>query len=256
MPATTRIVLFGAARSGTSLLRGLLASPAGVLFAGDLFHPNAARLSPRLAGLLPPVGAARDADPIGYLGRLADACPEPIFGFKWNLGHARAVRDHCIAAAEWRVVILYRDNILATYASALRATAAQRWNRRVGDAAPAAPAPPVRFDPVGFARRHDQTLRHLDQLLRGCADAGKVFSLIEYTELQRPELVANLARQLGYPDPGALQAPVRKTGDRNILARFSNPDAAAAAIAALRRPDWAYEWGPRFALPEPRPPAP
>lgn len=252
MHARTRIVLFGVARSGSSLLRSLLASPPGVVFAGDLFHPGAARLPPRLAAWWPegvPGRAARDADPVAYLETLAARCPAGIFGFKWNLGHSAAVRDYCIAAPDWRVVVLYRDNLLATYASAVGATAAQGWNRRAGQAPRTAPR--IVFDGAEFARRRGSILAHQDGLLRACAAAGKAFSLIEYTELQRPELVANLARQLGYPAPDALAAPVEKSGDPDILARFTNPEAAAAAIAALGRPDWARERGPRFAWLDP-----
>ncbi len=269
MSATNRICILAAPRTGSSLLRSLLDSQEDVTFAGEVFHPKNVQLPRPLRRAIPAAEQtreARDADPVGFLERCVEACPTTVFGFKHFQSHADAVRDLVLERPEWRIVLLYRENFLAVYASRLAARASGAWSatgptpageaeeaeaaEAAAAAGPAAPRRPVAFDAAQFHKSHDTYRRYFDKLLGRCAKAGKPFHVIEYAEVMRPEIVQSLARLLGFPSVGRVSSPLRKQGTARVLERFSNPADAMRAIAEIGRPDWAEERGPLFEVAE------
>ena len=131
MSATNRICILAAPRTGSSLLRSLLDSQEDVTFAGEVFHPKNVQLPRPLRRAIPAAEQtreARDADPVGFLERCVEACPTTVFGFKHFQSHADAVRDLVLERPEWRIVLLYRENFLAVYASRLAARASGAWS--------------------------------------------------------------------------------------------------------------------------------
>jgi hypothetical protein len=261
MPATNRICVLGAPRTGSTLLRSLLDSQKGVIFAGEIYHPKQVSLHPKLRRHIPEqerTVAARDADPVGFLAHCAEVCPEPSFGLKLFQGHSKEVREHVIRAPDWKIVILHRDNFLAVYASRLAARETGAWSshwQADGEKASEDDSessgerpqrPRVRFDVAVFLKSRDTYLNYYDTLLKKCVKAGKVFYLIEYTDLLREEMVQNLAWQVGLPHTGRFTTVLRKQGASDVLSRFTNPEDALRTIERVARPDWAQEQGPKF----------
>lgn len=252
MPATNRVCIMAAPRTGSSLLRSLLDSQDGVMFAGEMFHPGTVQLPQALKRAIPEAersAAARDADPVGFLARCVDACPSEVFGFKLFQGHSEAVREHVFEQPDWKIVLLYRENFLAVYASRLAARATGAWSVKAKGAPDPAAEPEdkrVVFDVAKFNKARDGYMRYYDKLIHRCAKTGRPFHLIEYAEVQRAEVVQNLARHLGFPQVGSMSSGLRKQGSRDILSRYANPEEVRPAMAAIGRLDWAEERGALF----------
>jgi LPS sulfotransferase NodH len=246
MAASNKICILGSPRTGSTLLRQLLDSQQGVVFAGEVFHPKNVQVHPKLRARLPEAErtlVVRDADPVGFLEKLAAVCPEPTFGLKVFPSHADAVREHVIGSPDWRIVILYRANFLAVHASRLAARATGAF---AAGKTPDGGKPKVLFEADKFAQDWKVYDRYYDKLVRKCVAAGKPFHLVEYREVQRPEIVRNLARHLGFPHETPFKTGLVKEGSNDILSRFSNAEAAAEGIARIGRADWAREQGPLF----------
>lgn len=260
MTVTSKAVIIAHGRTGSTLLVNLLNRQPGVRFLGEIFNEQAIFLpeAMRPEGQTPEtLKVRRSEDPVGFLDEVVTLCREPIFGFKLLRGHSPAARAHVIADPDWRCIILYRDNYLAVHASLLTARATGVWVRygpkdkpKPAAAAEADPLPPLAFDAGEFLRGFTQYRRYYLQSLRECDAAGKPFQLVEYHQLQRPEIVRNLARHIGVEAPVFPRVAVAKQGSPSLLERFSNPQDVMAALREVGRPDWAEDRESYFVRPE------
>jgi LPS sulfotransferase NodH len=243
MGAEIRAIVLAHARSGSTLLMDFLGGQPDTAVAYEMFHQKTVNLpaymgiARRDAGALKP---ERDADPLGFLERVAAACPTRIFGFKWFRGHAPVVRDRLVADPAWRVVILHRENFLALFASQRTARLTGRYvARTAGAEAPSAPLLP--FDADEFLRDHARYRGYYDGLLRECDAAGKSFHLVEYRHLSHPAVLRNVARHVGVQAPILPEPRLVKQGSARLLGRFEDPGLVQRTLDRLGRPQWAIE---------------
>lgn len=242
MSVQVKSVLLAHARSGSTMLMEYLDAQPDTSFAHEIFHQKKVHM-PRFmaaagkdqAALL----AERDSDPLAFLGRVVAACPTPNFGFKWFRGHSAPVRDHVIAAPDWRVLVLYRENFLALFASQRTARLTGRYIARSPDAVP--PLPVLPFVPEEFLREYSHYRRYYDGLIAQCDRAGKAFHLIEYKDLSNRAFLRNAARQIGVGVPVSPPPAMVKQGTTRLLGRFAEPDVVLRTLETLNRLHWLVE---------------
>jgi LPS sulfotransferase NodH len=241
MAAEVRSVMLAHARSGSTLLMEFLDAQPGMSFAHEIFHQEKVHLPTFMDRPGDPAAlkAMRDADPLGFLERVAAACPTPVFGFKWFRGHSPAVRDHVIADPSWRVLILYRENFLALFASQRTARLTGRYIARAAGAA--APLPMLPFDADAFLREYALYRRYYEGLLAQCDRAGKPFHLVEYQHLSHPALLRNAARAIGIAAPVAAAPTMVKQGSTRLIGRFEDPALVQRTLEGINRLHWLVE---------------
>jgi LPS sulfotransferase NodH len=241
MAAEVRSVMLAHARSGSTLLMEFLDAQPDTCFAHEIFHQEKVHL-PAFMGRpadAQALKAERDADPLGFLDRVAAACPAPVFGFKWFRGHSAAVRDQVIADPSWRVVILVRENFLALFASQRTARLTGRYIVRAAGAQ--VPLPMLPFDPEAFLREYALYRRYYEGLLAQCDRAGKVFHLVEYQHLSHPVLLRNAARAIGVAAPVEAAPAMVKQGSTRLLGRFEDPGLVRRTLEGINRLHWLVE---------------
>ncbi|WP_211862246.1 hypothetical protein [Neoroseomonas soli] len=242
MAVQVKTVLLAHARSGSTMLMEYLDAQPDTSFAHEIFHQNKVHL-PRF---MPAAGkdqaalmAERDADPVAFLARVAAACPTSNFGFKWFRGHSAQVRDHVVSAPDWRVLVLYRENFLALFASQRTARLTGRYIAR--SPAAALPSPVLSFSPEEFLHEYDHYRRYYDGLIAQCDQAGKPFCLIEYKDLSNAAFLRNAARYIGVTEPAAPELVTFKQGSSRLLRRFEDQDLVRRTLDGLNRMHWLIE---------------
>lgn len=145
--APVRFVIVAARRTGSNLLCTLVGSHADVLCHHELFNPGGIyyalplRKSDFSLGTL----EERDADPLGFLGRVwSHTQGKRCVGFKMTRGQDPSVIDAVLADPGVRVIVLRRKNRLKTFVSELRAERTSTWE--VYDKADIAACPRVPVD--------------------------------------------------------------------------------------------------------------
>jgi len=233
-----RIAIFGYQRTGTNFLVSSLDSIPSVTFHPEPFNPGAVHLA---NGRRDALKAERDADPLGFLDRLAQECTTPILGVKLLPNHAPAVREHIIADPAWRCLVLFRPNFLAVHASQLRATQTGLWAQTEGRAA--AEAEPLLFEPKRFHSARDAFRAFYDEVLNGLDAVGKPFLPLNYIDLLDPLMLRNVARHVGVTGAFEMSSRLVKQGGWDVASAFRNRDLVIETLAAIGRPHWAVEGG-------------
>ncbi len=163
-----------------------------------------------------------------------------LFGFKLMLGQAKRVRETLIQDVRIKKILLYRDNLLAVYASNRIAKATGQGIVHVGDELKQAK---VDFDPKQFERFRER----IDLLYKQVREQLKVRPRNEWMETQYPDIcrdeeIARVMRFIG-AEPGEAPISVRtvKRNTGNILDRFTNPKDVLTHLEKVKRMDWVRE---------------
>jgi hypothetical protein len=225
-------VIFAMARTGSTLLCSRLKS-AGAACHFELYHPQ--RIQSR--GLAHAWSAEeRDRNPAGFMAAVKSATPDMVTGCKVFAGH---LRDPSFLLDDGRIkkVILYRENVLAAFASGRQASAMGKWVN-VADRTP----PKVVFDPVQFARYRERATAWYTTLLDRLNATDQAFFLYPYALINSPSHFKSLLRflELELSEPAELKRH-RKVGSNDILSRFENPDEVRACLVENGLQAWEYE---------------
>jgi LPS sulfotransferase NodH len=127
---TTKFVIYGQSRSGSTLLVELINTHPDVQCDGELFNEDAARIGNRV--LLSLVRAF----PIPYLIHRRRRAAAKAYGFKLLFYHLPRTRQvmKILALTGWKFVHVYRKNIARQSLSNIVAETSQRWHKRGDDA--------------------------------------------------------------------------------------------------------------------------
>ena len=128
---TTKFVIYGQSRSGSTLLVELINTHPDVQCDGELFNEDAARIGNRV--LLSLVRTF----PIPYLLHRRRRAAVKAYGFKLLFYHLPRTRQvmKILALTGWKFVHVYRKNIARQSLSNIVAETTQRWHKRGDDAA-------------------------------------------------------------------------------------------------------------------------
>lgn len=234
-------VIIAVSRTGSTHLSSLLNSDSRIVVHPEIFHPNNIwyrRGSDAFAIMADISLERRDADVDGFLRRLKAIEPGKLLGCKLFPGHGDAVRDRLIADARIAKIVLYRENLLAMYASNKIAMAASQFHT-LDKPAPDLTAP---FDPNDFDRYATFVRGWYDRHMSILAETGQRFFFCPYEMLNEPSLVAGVRTFItGEPSGGVVESPHVKSGCHDVITRFANPDAVLAYLSANGLEAWRYD---------------
>lgn len=227
-----RFCVLSMPRTGSTRLAGLLDSHPHIVCHDELFHVTETKDS-RKCPL--PADLARDherrrRDPLGWLEAVVDATTAAAdqaraVGFKLQITDRARVLEHVLIESDMKLVLLYRANRLAQYASARTAARTGRYYASDPATHPAAPLAFDRADFLAFVERQALACGLVRDLV---PDDTRLF-VIEYQEVGTAAANAALLAFLGQQE-APLDAPDERMGSPVIRERFADPDAVAAAL--------------------------
>jgi hypothetical protein len=230
-------------RSGSSRLCDILGRHPAIACHQEIFFPQEVQAHfPKTLGLKILDTAVRDADHNAFLTEIM-SFGEGWFkdrqwhGFKSMISSTQLSPSLMICRDKrLRKIVLYRDNLLATYASDRLGVETGVWQRFAGQE-----REPVlyklEFDRRGFHSYCGQRLVMRSACERAMHESGQEFLKIEYTETLTAEGMSRIWRYLDVPEC-ADRGVFRQNNTRPLLDCFTNPEEAVKAVEALGRSDW------------------
>jgi LPS sulfotransferase NodH len=229
----TRFVVFAAPRTGSNWLCSLLDSHPEILCHHELFNPKKIIYSVSWHGRETGLGtpAERDADPLGFLGRLWSLeVPEQIVGFKWNLGQEPRIFDAVAADRDVRKLLLVRGNRLRTYVSEAIAQTLGQWEsypwskfRRN--------ALQIEVDPEALRRHVERNERHYETIRSRVRGSGQPLLELTYEKLAEVGEQSRALEFLGAaPTATGLTGATERQNPAPLDRLISNFDDLAAAL--------------------------
>jgi LPS sulfotransferase NodH len=241
-------VLLAAARTGSHLLLNLLNSTGRVFFDAEIM--NFGKIS--VFGHDLPIERSahlnrlRADDPAAFArvmlsrsyhldGRRLDDVR--VRGFKLFPEQHPALARWAIAEPSMRIVHLFRENLLAEYASLLTAMENGQW---VGGSQRLKTQQRIDFDAPRFLRFVAAKTAHLSRLREQCARREGGFVEIEYAGIDRAG-IERVLRHLGAEDNGAEMSSLGlpRQGVERVIDRFAEPDAVMCCLEGIGRAQWA-----------------
>lgn len=233
---TTRFLIVGLPRSGTTYLMTLLNSHKDVLCEGEQFNPHAI------------VGAGwaqrefsavvdRDQDPVRFLNDfyLRNSNKGAAVGCKWMIGHHVEVLRHIPNDPDLRIIYVYRQNKLAQASSLLKALQTKQWaTRNAADV----DHTPIEAGPLQVAQRVREMAVADETFAHWLENIPNPVLAVEYGGMFSVDFEMALCQFLGVPHDPAMKSKLVKQGSSDILARFAKKKAVANYFTTVGASDW------------------
>lgn len=233
-------------RSGSTRLCDILGRHPTIACHLEIFHPAEvqAHFRDRSLEVMDPV--KRDANPRLFLDKFLAFNEESLkdsrkqrHGFKVMLDRNQLSVITEIVAPDPRLrkIVLYRDNLLAVYASIEMAMATGLWHRTTGVEASKAPDQKIDFDwDRFFAIAGEQTLtrRAVEEAMHR---SHQPFLPISYEETLTKRGMERVWNFLNVP-PAEDEGIYQRTYERPLIELFRNPERVTVAVRALGRAEW------------------
>ncbi|HEY3776696.1 MAG TPA: hypothetical protein VGL35_01420 [Rhizomicrobium sp.] len=244
-----RFVIIASPRTGSSLLVDVLGRHPKIFCNGNALHPRHLWLFWPKSELPSPLKddlcALREKNPEEFLERLYNAnFGKDHVGFKIFNGQNNPMLRKMIDDAKIRKIVLYRKNVLASFASAQAARSDKQWSVSKGTSSNFPPK--IQFDEAEFVPFHDKYISYYQKVMRRLGKRNQPFHFLEYADINDSLLIANVVSFIG-ADPALLS---RKADDRSrhmkqnspdILSRFTNAAEIEAFLSRNNLLHWAYE---------------
>ncbi|MEM7270609.1 MAG: sulfotransferase family 2 domain-containing protein [Pseudomonadota bacterium] len=222
-------VIFGAMRTGSNLLEGLLAKYVGLAGAGELFNPQFIG-KPNREEHLGVSLELRKHRPLDLIEAVIAAEGERIPGFRLFDGHDRRVLDHAAGDPACARILLTRNPIDSYISMAIARTTGQ-WMLRDPKARK---FEKIRFDADEYAAFARSRAAFYNDVRRKIRAVGGAFFEIDYDELLDLELINGLARFIGSEEvKSRLVPPVQKQNPADWEQKVKNPDAVRAVLGGV-----------------------
>lgn len=242
-------VIIAMPRSGSTRLCDILSRHPNVACHLEIFHPDEVQAHlPRDAGLdiMDPV--KRDENRKLFLDKFLAYNEQTLKagkqrnGFKVMLDRNQLSAVTEIVAPDPRLkkIMLYRDNLLAGYASVEMAMATGLWHRTTGADAPKEPDRKIDFDWdrfFSFAGEQALTRQAVEEAMHRSHQPFLPLSYEETLTRRGMERVWNFLNVPPTDDEGVY----KRTYERKLIDLFRNPERVAVAVRALGRPEWLEE---------------
>ncbi|MEM0913866.1 MAG: hypothetical protein AAGK09_04570 [Planctomycetota bacterium] len=242
-PRATRFVILTMARTGSYMLSSALNSHPQVACFGELLKRNPLNEIDVLDFPQRRPDAAewierRHERPIEFVDTVLDAADTEAscVGFKLMIPQSPAMLDRVCEGGAFRVVLLTRENALASYASGRIARATGQGVVMRGDEVIAAK---TTFDADDFERFRRRRAAFFDDVRDRLGPDGALD--IEYREACTPDGMARVVAYIGADASVAIAAGTERRNSGSIADRFDNPDAAREYLEKIDRSAWLTE---------------
>src|SRR5579864_8893482 len=240
--------IIASARTGSTHLSSLLHSHPDIFCNGEICHKKTVYVRwkkvDRSQEVLAELAALRDRDPRAFLSRiLAMDYGRREVGFKFLKGQNKQMYKAIMADKQINKIVLFRRNVLANYSSMLIAAESGRYQRRSGNKKERlSDAPPVRFQEAEFLSFCSKYNKYYRGVMAKLRQSGQYYYLMNYEDINEPEIFANLLRFLGSEATGR-KSPERivKQNPSHILSRFANAGEVQDFLTRYNLMHWAYE---------------
>ena len=240
-------VVIAMPRSGSTRLCDILGRHPAISCHLEIFHPDEVQAHlPRDCGLEVMDPVKRDANPKLFLDKFLAFNEESLkdsqkqrHGFKAMLDRNQLATVTEVVAPDPRLrkIVLFRDNLLAVYASIEMALATGVWHRTAGADAPQEPERKIDFDwDRFFSIAGEQTLTR-NAVEEAMHRSHQQFLPMAYEETLTKRGMERVWDFLNVP-PVEIEGIYRRTYDRRLIDQFGNPERVAVAVRALGRPEW------------------
>lgn len=238
---TGAALLLGAPHSRIAQLAWTLNRCPGVLFDGDLLHPQGMQLGDRLlsrsalrtlhalrakdAAWFARMMLSRSHDAVGRdLGQLA------VRGFTMAPAHSPPAFEWALEEQTLRIVHVMRSNLLAEFADLLGEQQAATTHT-------------LHFEPERFGRFIQMQQRNLDNLRTRLRQRNADTVEVDGSRLNQATVAELLAFLGNGGKPGSSACEAVPISAQRVIDRFDNPDAVLPCLRALNRLGWAEAEG-------------
>lgn len=234
------VLIFGAARTGSSYIVTTLRSHPAVLAHGEPFQTENLHwhFDPTI---LPRADfALRERAPYQFIRWIySQALGRQYVVLKILFGQNDETLLRLLGELDVRVIYLRRPNRLAHFASLCLAYRTNLWNRHVGEDAP--PEERVWFDLPEFEKFTGWMDRCEGKVQRVFSETGQKCFECNYDPAYLPATARRAAEWLGLDQPGLKDSTLTRLRDSCVMDKFSNPEAVLSAVSELGREDWLNE---------------
>lgn len=233
-------IIIAAPRTGSNHFCTLLNGAPGVVAHYEILHPHGVWFAGD-TGAAATLGEItveeRDADLSRFLWRVKNADGCRAVGCKIFPGHSPDLTRRLLADRLVKKVVLYRQNLLAMYASTQIAAASNKFHHAADDRQ-------AHFDGEDFEAFAQSTRAWYHSCTSTLAESGQAFFFVPYEMLSSASLIAGAQSFVsGRPSNGAAQSDHAKMGAQDVLARFSNREDVQSYIEANGFAHWSYDAG-------------
>jgi LPS sulfotransferase NodH len=242
-----RFVIIASPRTGSSNLANVLGGHPDILCNGNIFHPrNAWVFWPGISKReRKDLFTERNADPRAFLEKVfTTGFGRAHVGFKIFEGQHDEILGELIDEPSIRKIVLYRQNVLANYSSALVARATGKYSLRADQKAAAPPL--VHFDANKFFEFMGEYNAFYRTALERLNARAQAVHYINYEDTGDPLLLGALVSFIG-ADPAGFNSNAKahkrqvKQNSSDIVARFSNPETVREFLTENGLMNWAHE---------------
>jgi LPS sulfotransferase NodH len=244
----SRFIIVAAPRTGTNALLERLRAQPDVWCHGELLQytrcpirPNDGTTSGDLSALKKELLALRAVDADAFFERVfALSNGRTHVGFKVLAGDSqdRDLNQKALEDRSLKKIVLFRENVLAVYASQLAAAQTGAWN-------PTQMAkterPKVAFSREQFHAFREKYAAAYRNFYGTLLATGQAHFSLRHDELNDPWCLSRVLQFLGANEAVAPFAMPEVRGSSDILSRFLNPEVAQDCLRENGLMHWAYE---------------
>ena len=214
-------VMIGMMRSGSNLLQRQLDLLPDIRCHGELFNPAFVGLAPEAkashGGFRREDAALRDADELGFLMKVDEACDRPVMGLRLFLDHSPEMTSRLLYDPEVRKIVLSR-NLLESYVSLAIARETDVWLTTKEASGPPKPIKVEVHKLINYALR--QSLYYND-ILSVLHHTGQSYRMIDYSEIKQLDRLNDIAAFVGSSARVAkMEEPIKKQNPGSLAEKI------------------------------------
>lgn len=249
-----RFCILASARSGSNHFGSLLNRHPRIWMHGEIFHQHAIfeTLRKHVSGSVQKIESPgydlerRKEHPFEYLETLMKKTDDRfVTGFKIFPAHDDRVVEAMIDDPEVHKIVLIRMNDLAQYSSDLEASARNKY-AFTKDERPENVE--IYFDAEEFERRRRWISGWYRRAIERLNKKGRTYFLMPYELIGNEPYIRSAFVSLGLapPDMDELKSQYRKSGARNVVERFADPERVRAYLRDTGQQNLEFDLGFSF----------
>lgn len=235
---TTKLILVGSARTGSSYLTESLKSHPQILMHGEPFQTEHLEWHIHEELLSYIDLEFRERDPIGFIDDLFQHnLGRNIVGMKILYGQNDKALFTFSYRRDVKKIFIRRANILASYSSFALAKSTNLWNARHLNQHKAK----LHFDTQAFNGYLTWQESRMQKLMEISAADPENWLYVWYSSSNPITMVESALDFLNLDNCDITPSSLKRLYSQNILDRFENPDAVEVALEEIGHPEWKTE---------------